>query len=52
MSRIGRLPITLPSNVEMTQEGRRLRIKGPLGTLEREIHPEMQVERSDGELRS
>ncbi|HEX3220171.1 MAG TPA: 50S ribosomal protein L6 [Candidatus Limnocylindria bacterium] len=51
MSRIGRLPITLPSNVEMTQEGRRLRIKGPLGTLEREIHPEMQVERSDGEIR-
>jgi large subunit ribosomal protein L6 len=35
----------------MTQEGRRLRIKGPLGTLEREIHPEMQVERSDGEIR-
>jgi len=51
MSRIGRMPIALPSGVEVTQEGRLLRIKGPLGTLEREIHPEMTVERDDGQLR-
>lgn len=51
MSRIGRLPIALPSAVEVTQEGRRLTVKGPLGQLEREIHPEMTIERSDGELR-
>ncbi|HSM37924.1 MAG TPA: 50S ribosomal protein L6 [Candidatus Limnocylindrales bacterium] len=51
MSRIGRLPITLPSGVEFTQEGQRVRVKGPLGTLERQIHPEMKIERSDGELR-
>jgi large subunit ribosomal protein L6 len=37
--------------VALTQEGRLLRVKGPLGTLEREIHPEMQVERSDREVR-
>ena len=51
MSRIGRMPIALPSGVEVTQEGRLLRVKGPLGTLEREIHPEMTVERDDGQLR-
>ncbi|HET6381701.1 MAG TPA: 50S ribosomal protein L6 [candidate division Zixibacteria bacterium] len=51
MSRIGRMPIPLPDNVEVTQEGRRLTVKGPLGTLSREIHPEMRIERSDGELR-
>jgi large subunit ribosomal protein L6 len=45
------MPITLPSGVEVTQEGRLLRVKGPLGTLEREIHPEMTVERDDGQLR-
>jgi large subunit ribosomal protein L6 len=45
------MPITVPANVELTQEGRLLRVKGPLGTLEREIHPEMQVERTDGEVR-
>jgi large subunit ribosomal protein L6 len=50
MSRIGRLPIQLPANVELTQEGRRLLVKGPLGELQREIHPEMRIERSDGEV--
>ncbi len=51
MSRIGRMPIPLPSGVEVTQEGTNLRVKGPLGTLERTIHPEIKVEREDGELR-
>ena len=51
MSRIGRLPIPLPSGVEVTQDGSTLRVKGPLGTLERSIHPEMSIEREDGTLR-
>jgi large subunit ribosomal protein L6 len=51
MSRIGRMPIPLPSGVEVSQDGRRLRVKGPLGELERELHPEMTVERDDGALR-
>ena len=51
MSRIGRMPITLPQGVEIDQQGRTLRVKGPLGQLERDIHPEMKLERSDGELR-
>jgi len=51
MSRIGRMPIPLPSGVEVSQEGSTLRVKGPLGTLERAIHPEMSVEREDGTLR-
>jgi large subunit ribosomal protein L6 len=51
MSRIGRLPITLPPGVEIDQQGRTLRVKGPLGQLQRDIHPEMKLERSDGELR-
>lgn len=51
MSRIGRMPIPLPSGVEVNQEGARLSVRGPLGTLEREIHPEMLIERGEGELR-
>ncbi|HET9878712.1 MAG TPA: 50S ribosomal protein L6 [Candidatus Limnocylindria bacterium] len=51
MSRIGRLPVALPDNVEVTQTGTTLRVKGPLGELSRTIHPEMQIERADGELR-
>ena len=51
MSRIGRLAIPVPPNVQVSQEGRTLRVKGPLGELAREIHPDMSVERGDGELR-
>jgi large subunit ribosomal protein L6 len=51
MSRIGRMPIPLPSGVEVAQDGNRLTVKGPLGTLERELHPEMTIERDNGELR-
>jgi len=51
MSRIGRMPISLPSGVEVTQEGGSLRVSGPLGTLERTIHPEMALEREDGTIR-
>ena len=45
------MPIPLPSGVEVTQQGATLSVRGPLGTLEREIHPEMVVERGEGELR-
>jgi large subunit ribosomal protein L6 len=51
MSRIGRMPISIPSGVEVAQDGNRLTVKGPLGTLERELHPEMKLEREDGQLR-
>jgi large subunit ribosomal protein L6 len=51
MSRIGRMAIPIPSGVDVTLDGRMLRVKGPLGELEREIHAEMTVERGDGELR-
>jgi large subunit ribosomal protein L6 len=48
MSRIGRQPITVPSGVEVTIEGNRVRVKGPKGELERTIHREMEVKR-DGD---
>ena len=51
MSRIGRMPIPLPSGVEVTQEGATLTVSGPLGTLSRAIHPEMLVEHGETELR-
>ena len=51
MSRIGRMPIPLPDGVEITQDGAHIRVKGPLGTLERDVHPEIRVERDDGTLR-
>jgi large subunit ribosomal protein L6 len=50
MSRIGRLPIAVPSTVDVTIEGRRVTVKGPRGTLTRELHPDMTVSREDGNL--
>jgi large subunit ribosomal protein L6 len=50
MSRIGRLPITVPSSVDVTIEGRRLTVKGPKGTLTRDLHPDMTVAREDGSI--
>jgi large subunit ribosomal protein L6 len=50
MSRIGRLPIAVPPTVDVTIEGRRVTVKGPKGTLTRELHPDMTVSREDGNL--
>ena len=50
MSRIGRLPVTVPSTVEVTIDGRRLTVTGPKGTLSRALHPDMTVSREDGTL--
>jgi large subunit ribosomal protein L6 len=50
MSRIGRLPITVPSGVDVTIEGRRVTVKGPKGLLTRELHPDMTVSREDDKL--
>jgi large subunit ribosomal protein L6 len=47
MSRIGRLPVTVPSGVEVSIDGRRLTVKGPKGELTRELHPDMLLARED-----
>ena len=43
MSRIGNKPITVPEGVEVKLEGNRITVKGPKGTLERDIHKNMTV---------
>jgi large subunit ribosomal protein L6 len=50
MSRIGRLPIPVPSGVDVTIDGRHLTVKGPRGTLTRDLHPDMTVSREDDKL--
>ena len=47
MSRIGRLPIAVPAGVNVAIEGRQVTVTGPKGTLSRELHPEMLVQRED-----
>jgi large subunit ribosomal protein L6 len=50
MSRIGRLPIPVPSNVDVTIDGRQVTVKGPKGTLSRQLHPDITVSRDDATL--
>ena len=43
MSRIGNKPITVPEGVEVTLADKMITVKGPKGTLSKEIHPNMAV---------
>ena len=45
MSRIGKLPVTIPAGVEVKlEDGNVITVKGPKGTLTRKLVEEMQVE--------
>src|SRR5919108_3107587 len=51
MSRIGKLPVPVPSGVEVTIDGQNVTVKGPKGTLSRSIPEPIIVERDeDGAL--
>ena len=43
MSRIGNKPITVPEGVEVTLNDNHITVKGPKGTLERDLHKNMTV---------
>ena len=43
MSRIGNKPITVPAGVEVTLDGKKITVKGPKGTLTRDIHANINV---------
>ena len=51
MSRIGKKPLPIPSDVEVTLEGNDVTVKGPKGQLHRRLHKEMTITLADGELR-
>ena len=50
MSRIGKLPITVPSGVEITIDGRTVTAKGPKGTLTQTLNPGIDVNVEDGQV--
>ena len=51
MSRIGNMPITVPAGVEVKIDGNHIAVKGPKGSLERDIHPNMKVELDGNEIK-
>ncbi len=50
MSRIGRMPIAVPSSVDVAIDGSQVTVKGPRGTLSRNLHPDITVSREDANL--
>ena len=51
MSRIGRAPITIPAGVDVTvAEGNAVTVKGPKGTITKNLCQAMTIENKDGVL--
>lgn len=48
MSRIGRMPVIVPNNVEVEIKGSSVRVKGPKGEMQRTFPPSIHFEFSDG----
>ena len=43
MSRIGNKPITIPDGVEVSLNGNHITVKGPKGTLEKNLHKNIKI---------
>lgn len=50
MSRIGRLPVTVPASVEVKINGLHLHVKGPKGELEYEFTPEIAFTKEEDQI--
>ncbi len=51
MSRIAKQPIPVPAGVEVKLQSQHLAVKGSLGEVHMEIHPDVRVEHKDNQLR-
>ena len=50
MSRVGRLPVTVPSGVQVDIQGLNVRVKGPKGLIERTFAPGVTIKMEDGHV--
>ena len=49
MSRIGKMPVPVPSGVSVDIDGQSVKVKGPKGELNRMFHERVAIELEDGE---
>ena len=49
MSRVAKNPISIPAGVEFNISGSALKVKGPKGNLELNLHPSVSLEENDGQ---
>lgn len=50
MSRIAKLPVSVPSGVEVKIEGKNVVVKGAKGSLQRQVHTTVDVRLEDGKI--
>ena len=50
MSRVGKNPVPVPSNVEVKMTSTEITVKGPLGTLQRNLNPDVTIEHTGDQL--
>jgi large subunit ribosomal protein L6 len=50
MSRIGKKPVPIPTGVEVKTDGQQISVKGPLGSLTRQVPASIQVVVEDGHI--
>lgn len=50
MSRIGRLPVPVPSSVKVEIQGSSLKVQGPQGEMSRTFSPAMQITHENGQI--
>lgn len=50
MSRIGRLPVAIPSGVQVTVQGSNVHVKGPKGELKRTFSPQVTISMENGQV--
>jgi large subunit ribosomal protein L6 len=50
VSRIGRMPVTVPAGVKVKIKGSEVTVEGSKGTLTREFHPDISIKEESGKL--
>lgn len=50
MSRVGKVPVSIPKGVEITLQDQHLTVKGAQGSLQHTIHPAVELKIENGEI--
>lgn len=50
MSRVGKIPVSIPKGVEITLQDQHLTVKGAQGSLQHTIHPAVELKIENGEI--
>jgi large subunit ribosomal protein L6 len=50
VSRIGKLPITIPTGVDVALDGSKVTVKGPKGTMQREFSSQITIKKEENKI--